>query len=781
MVAVEPRGNGLRRERTRVQSLPVDKQDIANRVIDFFNEDDNNRAAQRDLRLQRYAKFRGWTEGSDGFPWEDSSDIAYPDITTDVLRTEDTLHNAVMSARPPVVSVATRKDNENKLRVIDTLIDTQFFIEGDGENVVARQARNFVIDGHQVTFTPWINEEREVTSVKTFEGIPPEVVAQEHFIRLLQQIYDKEVFQQVDEEGWDWRVFIGDREVSVRFYTDKDDMVEMVTCEMAVVYDGPKNIVKDWEDILAPVRAANLQIPSPSNPEGASHVILVDRPTVDELRRLVRRGTYDQVTLDDLDALEAESRDRVREAEQEQKDTIQGAQDIRESKRESTQKRFTRFMCFDTFDIDGDGVDEDVIWWVLKERKLLLKAKLLTEMYPTADRPYRPLSESQFIPVSGRREGIGLVELLEPMHDFLKSTFDQAVDAGTISNFPFGFYRPSSNLKPELMRLSPLDLVPLSDPQNDIHFPQLNSTNSQTFSLNMISMGQTLEERLSSIGDLQLGRVPAGKATALRTVSGIQTILSQGEARPERILRRFFMGLTQMWRNMHRLNRFFLKDGKKYRIAGFLNPQEDPYIHIENASEIDVDLEFDFRANVLNTSKEALNTSLEAIMGLYLNPLVLQLGLIDAEGVYKLLRAAGSALGQDPDQYLIEPSPAARQMKITAEIALAQINEGNVPEGLPAEGAQVHLQKVQAFAESDKVQIMSVSSQAILQGYIQQLSQAAAEEQRLQQLQQAAAQFQQQLGQGGPSGGPQSPNEPTQLGPGELQDETLPGARGEVG
>ena len=42
----------------------------------------------------------------------------------------------------------------------------------------------------------------------------------------------------------------------------------------------------------------------------------------------------------------------------------------------------TRLLCFDTFDIDGDGKTEDVMFWVILETRTLLRVRLLTEMYP---------------------------------------------------------------------------------------------------------------------------------------------------------------------------------------------------------------------------------------------------------------------------------------------------------------------------------------------------------------------------------------------------------------
>ena len=41
-----------------------------------------------------------------------------------------------------------------------------------------------------------------------------------------------------------------------------------------------------------------------------------------------------------------------------------------------------------------------------------------------------------------------------------------------------------------------------------------------------------------------LGVMDLFNSSALRTVAGMQTVLAQGDARPERILRRFFSGLV---------------------------------------------------------------------------------------------------------------------------------------------------------------------------------------------------------------------------------------------
>jgi hypothetical protein len=45
------------------------------------------------------------------------------------------------------------------------------------------------------------------------------------------------------------------------------------------------------------------------------------------------------------------------------------------------------------YDIDDDGLDEDVVWWMILETKTIVKAKMLTEMWP-ANPPRRPFAGS---------------------------------------------------------------------------------------------------------------------------------------------------------------------------------------------------------------------------------------------------------------------------------------------------------------------------------------------------------------------------------------------------
>lgn len=772
-----------RRERSRRRRFEIDKQQIVARVIRFFDEDDQARSVEKEARVQRYAKYRLYTEGKD-WPWQHSSDIALSDMTEKSLKIQDTLHNAVMSSRPVMGAKALDAPDAGKEPTIDKLIDVQVFIEQKGEVVIGSLADAFTNDGVMTAFIPWVKEMRETSDVRVFPKIPADSEPIEYFAALLKQEFPEATALPVrGGDGWDWRLSSGGDVFEASFYTkDRNRKVELVVKRQVEVYNGPKIIDKEWDDVVYPARTANLQIPGPSNPHGASHVILRDYPTVDEVKRLKRQGVYDKLTKDDIAALETTSQEAVAEEKEEAKDAIAGSEPSPPPKPEAaSQRTVTRLMCFDTFDIDGDGIDEDVVWWVIRDIKALARAKLLTEVFP-APAPRRPLAGSSFIPIRGRYGGISQLEILEGLHDAMKMLLDQAVDSGTIKNVPFWFYRPHGSMKPEIIRFSPGEGYPLNDPKNDVFFPQIGGQD-QVFHINMLTILTQMEERLSTIGDLQLGRVPQGRSSALRTFSGMALIAGQGEARPERILRRFFMGLAEIWTQIHDLNRYFLPDEKKIRVIGLKQPSEDPFLVI-NRRDIAGPVEFEFKANVLNTSKAALQQSIQAAMGTYITELAFQLGISDANTVYQLFREHGFAWGLDPDRLIKPPSADSMKPRLFAEEAISQILDGDIPDGRPAEagGATEHLQKLQAFVADERFGLFDANQVEIFKGYIQEVAEKAAEEQRQTALLAAAQAFGQGAAPGQPGRPPQGPPEAReQMGEmeqGEIIDETLPGAGG---
>ena len=191
--------------------------------------------------------------------------------------------------------------------------------------------------------------------------------------------------------------------------------------------------------------------------------------------------------------------------------------------------------------------------------------------------------------------------------------------------------------------------------------------------------------------------------------------------------------------------------------------------------------QFTFKANVLNTSKQALQQSLAQLIQVYLTPLAIQAGVVGPQEVQNLLRDFASALGQDAELkgYIVPRPPEMKGPPITAEMALTAIMNLQEPMGPPAEGAMQHYQMLVQFVQSDEqmAQIVEPAAQKLLAQYLQRVGMLAQQEVQRQQLAAAAGGGAGPAGQGGT---PAAPADTTnqQLSPNELLNEQLPGAKG---
>jgi len=771
------------RTRTRRDSFKIDRAHIADRIERLYKEFSMGRDEDIQRRVQRYAKYRQWTSG-EGL-WDDSSDAALPDMQSGSLRVKDTLHNSVISSRPIIYAKAVSPAHKEKEEAVSNLLDHQIFVDQNGEEFIGELAEAFVDDGIATVFVPWIREKRQTQEVKVFSPIPTELEPLDFFMQILTQVYPQMSFD-VKEGGWDWEIHdpSGEQDtIKVSFYTRDDLRVEMLIYENRVVFDGPRPMVKDYEDVLYPRRCANLQIPSPSNPNGATQVILVDYPTVDEIVRLKKQGSYDLITEEDEKKLRGTTqlRDPGVEAPKKAMDDFQGETggETRDYSDDELNKTVTRFLVFDIYDINGDGIGEDVMWWFILEEKMVVKAKLLVEMYPPTpgQRPRRPLAGRSFIPVKNRYVGMSLLEQMEGIHDLMKMLIDFTMNAGIMSTSPFFFYRAIGSVKPEIIRLAPGEGYPVGNPQQDVFFPQIQNQ-AATFGINLFTLFDQIQQKQTMLGDLQFGRVPVGRASALRTTAGINSVMSQGEARPERILRRFFMLLTEVYSITHMLNASFLPKKKQYRIHGYQGTEKDAYRQVDNPESIAGVFDFDFQANVFNTNKIMLQQTLGEMMAMFVSPLNLQLGVIDPEGIFRLEVDWAKAKGHDAMKYLKPPTPSAMEPKIMAEEALSMILETQFPIGIPEEGLEPHIQKLLEFTkDEEKFGLLNSAQVGIFGAYLKRLQMALMENRRQMAMMQAAGQFGQGAGMQAQGGGAEAPVDrggPAISGPGELLDESLP-------
>ena len=781
----------------RKRSLVKEPADVVGRLIKTYTDDVLERADWAERRIQRTAKYRGWREGKT-FPWPGASDAHLPIIMTDVQRTEDTLHNSVLSVRPVMNAKGANKDVEQKEKTVDQLIDYQVFIENQGEVRIGNLISAFCQDGQFVAYIPYIKEKQNATKTHIIDYPPAGQSWDGWILAHLQHYYPKGSVLPGNKAPWNWVIrdehpLTGDVTLKkVDVFQEDEARIQLLCHSEEVIFDGPSIIPKELEDIVVPGRSENLQPKCMSNPTGAPHVFMVDYPSQDEILKLVDNGFYDEVTPEQLDAIKAtrniahhDSQDP--EAQKQLQDDLTGlTTNVATDPKEDS---FTRLTFFGREDLDGDGFDEEVVYWLLEEPQVLLRARYLTEVYPCLPMR-RPFAMAKYLPVNGQFYAIGLIELMESGYDIIKKTFDQMVDNGDITNTPFGFYRPMSGIRPEVMRMGPGDHYPTNDPKNDIHYPSMPQ-GMAAFGHNLISMVGQILDQATLVGQLQLGGVPQGKSAALRTTSNMQSLLQQGDARPERVLRRFFAGLVEIWQQFHELNQLFLPKKKQFRISAGVSPDKDPYVTVENRDAISGRFLFDFGASILNTNRALATSALQDLLGILVNPLLFQLGIVGPEHIHKLLSDYIRARGQDPEKYIKSPTndPFANGPRISMEDAVSSILNGFYPHGKSLEPIMEHLQKLQQFVmDAKKMDVFNDAQIQMLGQYVAEKTQELQVMMQQQQQLASAQQMQQNMGgaPGSEGGAAATQGTPPNTGVGgnakvqgkELLDESLPGAGG---
>ena len=754
----------------RRRRMTVDAEAVVDRVLNSVDATRDDRASWVDLRLVRYAKLRGWLQDKT-WPWDDASNQHIPLMQANSLRIQAGLHNAVLGVRPVMVGKALRRDQKDAAEKASDLIDYQLFVEADGEEKIERFIQQFVNDGTVIAFCPWVKDTRTIVDVRRYPIDDSRTMVEYMADLLPQEIPGLTELRSLGDNGlsWSgtWQGPNGEVDVAVEVYDGRDDMLEIEMTWQATVFDGPTVILHELEDVVVPMRAQNCQPITPSNPFGAPWVARLIKIDVDTVARRQADGVYDLLTQADLDELKDLAGVLTKQDETYQEDRLTQEKEAQAglsttfSGSEEDRTFLTLVEWYGRWDCNKDGLDEDVIFSVTREGRKLLRARYLTEQYPGLP-PRRPFAEARFIPVDGQFYGIGLPELMEGVNDLLHGLINQNIDKGEIANLPIMLYRASSGIKPEVMRVRPGDWVPVDNPQTDalpVQFPH----SDQTWSFNMISLIQQFAQQLVQIGPIQMGQVPQGKASALRTVGTTMAILQQGAAMPEQILRRLFMGLKQIWEQFHMLNTRFLPPRKQYLIAGKPPDDADAYRTIAQPAELGIPVMFDFQATLLNTNKGVMSQALTGLGTALFNPLAFQMKLVGPEQFYNWCKDLVQANQLDPQRYLQKPPDAPAGPRVTVQDAIAMLLEGQMPPTDTVGPTDQFLMELKGFEQSDEFGRLHISNVGIWRQYGMALAQKIQQEQQQAQLQQAAQQFAQMLGnqgqgQGGqPQGGAPPP------------------------
>jgi hypothetical protein len=762
----------------RLRGLDADlvRRSVRERVQSIL--EDRDRGDWMAKRLQRYAKYRGWLRDKT-FPWTGAANVHPPVLQIAELRANAGLHNAILSMRPLMSAKATSRVNVAREDRITALLDTQMFLD-PGPDRVERTMSDFVSmflqDGNAVAYTPWVRETREVTTSYYRPAIPVGETPDSYLAQVIGQLLpdaDLHTLEQHPTVLNRYRVETPLGRVTCTVYTADDGSLELVVTQPATLFDGPVMLPLAIEDVLVRTRAQNLQPPSEANPGGAPEVFVRVHFRLDQIRRFQASGKFNWLTRDDLATVEGWARAARgslgaplggdADALQAQKDALEG-QEHREpattTEADLGHVWIPGLMAFDQWDLDGTGFGEDAYWMLLyppngagpgSDEGVLAEARRLSELYPGTV-PWRPLAEAACIPVPGRYYAISMLELGEALYDLIKSTMDLAYDSAVVGNLPFFFYSAQAKLATEAISIAPGMGYPVpGDPRAAIYFPQL-SQRDQQWAFQFIGLAAQLFEKVEMVGDLQQGRVPTGKASALRTVGTTQAILQQGDVRADQLLLRLFGGLRQVARNFHRLNRHLLPPGKELRRLGWDGVRAEGYLTIEDPADIDAEVDFDFRPDFLLSNGAAQAATLQTMLGVLTTPLAFRAGVTNPALFYNALKDYTRALKLDPARYLMPPS-APGGAPLLAEEAIDLILQNQLPEGSAAEGNAPHYQKLMDFLQSDQFGHLSPAQVQLFKAHLKAIQDRIQTDHLADAASQFQATMQQQMGSTTPTSG----------------------------
>lgn len=380
-------------------------------------------------------------------------------------------------------------------------------------------------------------------------------------------------------------------------------------------FDGPVADLVDVEDLLI--------IGGNGDPDLADVVQHRYYHTRSELYTLADRGIFDIKAVEAIleSGQDAENVDAASGLKLD-KETNSG---IRQSNTEADLDRFEILECYLKLDENDDGYDENLIVWINPRTKEILRATYLDRVLSGGQTPFYKID---FLRKRGHSFGMGVPEILYSLQKEVDAMHNIRVDFGVLSTMPFGFYRATSGLNPATIELEPGKLIPVNDPMSDVMFPQIG--NRAFFSGEEEGSLLAYIERLISISDINLGRV--GGQGAARTATGVSALVSESNANLDIFIKRMQMGWKKFLRLLFQnLQRRMPKD-MWVRITG---DDGKMYPFRMSREDIQFNYDFDIDANSANSNKSVTREIAQQRLNLCLNPLMMQMGIVQPENVYE--------------------------------------------------------------------------------------------------------------------------------------------------
>lgn len=306
---------------------------------------------------------------------------------------------------------------------------------------------------------------------------------------------------------------------------------------------------------------------------------------------------------------------------------------------------------YGSFDSDGDGFAEDVRVYINPEHKIYLGGIQITKVTKSGRRPIDFSKIESRIENPEENWGYGILECVKELAEEIDAIFNQMSDANTLMILTPGFYDPGGDLEAGSLYLQPNKITPVSDPQRNMYFPQINSPIEKMIAA--IRLVIEFIERLTGASSYVMGKeseIVGGSGTATRT-NAIMASANERFGLPAERLRRGAANIIRQHLDLLQLN---IPQGLEQRILGddgnpIFSPNELSQLGI--AGEYDCFLLPDPSAGSKGAEQQIAQMFYSILMQ---NPLV----ATNPVSIYKLTADFIKAYGKNEKEY-IGPAPDA--------------------------------------------------------------------------------------------------------------------------
>lgn len=278
-------------------------------------------------------------------------------------------------------------------------------------------------------------------------------------------------------------------------------------------------------------------------------------------------------------------------------------------------------------EFDYDEKAEEIVIWIHQATQEILGWTYLFRISPSG---IRPIFKFDFIKFPDRTNGVGVAEILASTNKAVDAIYNLRQDNGVLASTPMGFYRSGSGMKPDRYRISPGEFIPVDDPQGDVRVLQLPFL--QGFGYQEEDRLTSYAEKTLAVDDMTMGRSPS-KVGMFRTASGANAYEQAAAIQLEIHFDRAARTLSKLLQCIFRLSREQIPSELFFRVTG---ENGQPIFGKVNREDLRAEVDFEIKTDLLSQSRIEAQQQGTMLMQTFLNPTLLQMGVVTPSNVYNL-------------------------------------------------------------------------------------------------------------------------------------------------